>query len=253
MACETASPANRLLVEIARSASDAAPAPVWAQKSELVPHINMITAEAYLESVLATDESLNVLHAYVPLMAMRIGAVRATLAVVSERLVYRDIDKTLALYIEGVLREPDATLASYQLLGPRALDSFTADFSTDPAAMVAALFGEASIKRHPELAEMVDFRQDAMERSGEGDETTPEIDETVGEAPDIGLPDPAVERDQQSQLARFSTTSSNTHASICLPSWLAVCGSTRSEARSRWPPSSLSRRLPARHWRHWCG
>ena len=66
--------------------------------------------------------------------------------------------------------------------------------------MVAALFGEAGIERHPELAEMVDFRQDAMERSGEGDETTPEIDETVGEAPDIGLPDPADERDQQSQL-----------------------------------------------------
>lgn len=181
--CEIGRATNLLLNALVAASHEAAPKPLWVRKAPDLAHTFPITAVARAESVLAVDDSLNILHAYIPLMNARVGLARATLTVVAERMVYRDVAKTLACYLKRVLAEPDDSLASYLVMGAERLDEFSARFSEDPQGATDALFGQMTFERRPELGEVGDMRLSEVEALQDGEESFPELDETVGEPP----------------------------------------------------------------------
>ncbi|NTU71262.1 MAG: hypothetical protein HGB10_05535 [Coriobacteriia bacterium] len=184
---EVSSESNILLREIALARTQDAIRPIWVDKSTSIPSSYHLSAESRVEEILAQDESFGVLHAYVPLFSMKSGAVRSTLGLLSERLVFRGFDETLALYIDRILDEPDESLTSYQVLGPEGLSEFAKAFAEDRLATVHAVLGTPDYERKPELAQVADWRVLSME--GDVDEAPDdiEIDNTVGEAPGIAL------------------------------------------------------------------
>ena len=125
-------------------------------------------AESRVEETIANDDGLNMLHAYIPLFAMKSGAVRSALNLLGERLTFRDFDGTLAAYVAKVLASPDTNLASYSVMGPEALAAFEAAFAADPRATVVAAFGSPEDERKAEFAEVTDLRQ--MRFDGDGAE-----------------------------------------------------------------------------------
>ena len=189
-ACEVTSESNGLLQAIVRAASQDAPKPIWVTKDNLIPNSFALAAESRVEQTMASDESADLLHAYIPLFGMRSGAARSAVNLLSERLVFRDLEHTLVMYLERLLAEPDAGLASYQVVGPEALEAFGVAFAKDARAAVQTVFGAPENERQADIGEMADFRQTQFE----GDEETPtddaaEIDETVGDAPGTHLVD----------------------------------------------------------------
>lgn len=181
---EIASHSNTLLSAIDAAAAESLAKPIVVLKSDAIPEYYPNRAISHVERSLATDDDLDVLHAYVLLFMMRMGRVRATLQTVAERLVFRDFDTTLRLYVEKVLAEPDESLIAYQVLGAEALAAYQARFAEDPTQAVADVFGIAKIERRPELAEVADTRAMGLESDVEGeDDTVVEIDAAIGDAP----------------------------------------------------------------------
>lgn len=182
--CEIAAEGNRLLRAILESSDQDASKPLWVEKAEDVPSYYYNAAMAHAEASLATDDTLNVLYAYMQLFTMRIGVTRASLNLLAERLSFRSFDRTLAAYVEQVLAEPDHGLASYQVMGPERLDAFAVRFGEDPLSAVHDCFGLAEYERQEELADVVDMRQSQMDEEVVGEvDSTQEVDETLGEAP----------------------------------------------------------------------
>jgi len=181
---EIASESNVLLSAIDSAANEPQAKPIVVLKSDAIPEYYPNRAISHVERSLATDDGLDVLHAYVLLFMMRVGRVRATLQIVAERLVFRDFDTTLRLYVEKVLAEPDESLIAYQVLGAEALAAYQARFAQDPAQAVADVFGIAKIERRPELAEVADTRSMDLESDVEDeDDSAPELDAAIGDAP----------------------------------------------------------------------
>ncbi|MCG2806691.1 MAG: hypothetical protein L6413_00270, partial [Coriobacteriia bacterium] len=145
------------------------------------------------------DESLNVLHAYVQLFMMRQGRLRAILAILAERLVFRDLVGTLVLYFKDVLSEPDPSLTSYQALSPDDMAAFVADFDEDPRGTIERYFGAPDIERRPEFADIADMRLSSLEADVDPEDDLQEVDSTVAEA--LGAHDepPALEADTDAQ------------------------------------------------------
>jgi hypothetical protein len=192
--CEVASESNSLLQAILGAAEQDAPKPIWITKDTFIPNSFALAAESRVEETMAGDDSAALLHAYIPLFGMRAGAARSALTLLSERLVFRDVDQTIAAYAERVLAEPDTDLPSYQALGPAALEAFGVAFAEDRLAAIATIFGEPEMERQMDVAQMADVRQLQFE----GDDETPvdeaiEIDETVGDAPGTHLVEPESE------------------------------------------------------------
>ncbi len=185
--CEMTSEGNALLRAILAAAEEERPRPIWVRKSGELPSSYALGAESRVEHTLASDDSANLLHAYIPLFGMRNGAVRSALTMFSERLVYRDFGVTLQAYVAKVLATPDETLASYQVMGPDALAEFGEAFAQDPAAIVEATFGSEEMERKPEFGEIADMRQLQFVGDGEDvpDDEAVEVDDTVGDAPGI--------------------------------------------------------------------
>lgn len=179
--------ANRLLVAIEAASRQDAPKPILVSKSNDIPGFYPLRAISMVEGALIGDDSLNVLHAYVQLYLMRRGRVRSALGVVGERLVFRSFERTLAAYIEQILKEPDSELAAYQVLGPDALAEFARRFEEDPLAAVEERFGAPELERRPELAEVADLRLSGLEHDVEEIDTSEEVDETLGNAPGAGI------------------------------------------------------------------
>ncbi len=98
-------------------------------KAAGIPSYYPLRATGDTEAVLAQDEELGLLHAYVQMYLMRSGRVRSALRILGERLAFRHFETTLALIIEDVLEHPDTTLASYQVLGPDLLEAFKERFA----------------------------------------------------------------------------------------------------------------------------
>ena len=180
---ETASEANRLLGVVMAASQDETARPIAVIKPDDIPDAYCLRAVGLVERSLATDEGVNLLHAYIPLFLMRLGRVRSILSVVAERLAFRDFDTTLATYIEHVIAEPDTELTSYQLLGEDGLAAFAERFSADPIGTTKAMFGEEELERHPELRDVADPRADDLPSDVDEDDTDPELDSTVGDAP----------------------------------------------------------------------
>jgi hypothetical protein len=182
--CETSSEANQLLGVLMTASAEEAPKPITVMKAKGIPAGYPLRAIGFVERSLATDDSVDVLHAYVQLFMMRLGRVRSIISVVAERLVFRDFDVTLSMYLSKVLTEPDTELASYQLIGEEGLAAFAARFSADPLGVTRELFGEEMVERHPELAEYGDSRADDLPSDVvDEDEAAPEVDSSMGDAP----------------------------------------------------------------------
>jgi len=180
---EVGSESNQLLGAISAGASELAPKPIVVIKSEAMPAYYPLRAVGRVERSLATDESLGLLHAYVPMFMLRLGRVRATLQVVAERLAFRDFDRTLALYIETVLAETDEDLIAFQMLGADGLLSFAERFREDPLLVTREVFGSVVVERRPELTEVADTRPSDLVSDVEEEDASPELDATIGDGP----------------------------------------------------------------------
>jgi len=183
IACEIDAAGNRLLVAIYKASFEEAPKPLWVEKNGEIPPSYSLAAIAHAETPLATDDTLNVLYAYVQLFMFKIGVTRGTLGVLAERLSFREVDTTLKAYVEKVLAAPDEELSSFQVLGPDKLAEFASAFEEDPDAAIERVFGVAELERHEELIGIVDIRRGDLEDDGDEAEDTAEVDETIGDAP----------------------------------------------------------------------
>jgi hypothetical protein len=185
---DIAAHANVLLGAIDSAANDETARPIWVSKlTGDIPSYYPLRAISMAERVLATDDSLDVLHAYVQLYVMKNGRIRATLNAVAERLAFRSFEKTLALYVSKILAEPDQELISYRVLGAEGLAAFGAQFELDADQAIEAIFGTPELERRPELEEVADTRLVRMEKDVDEDNESPELDSTVGNAPGVGV------------------------------------------------------------------
>lgn len=182
VASEIAAAGNVLLKAIAERSAEEAPRPLVVLKADLPPQY-ALRAMGSAESFLATDEGLGVLYAYVPLFAMRVGAVRATLSVIAERLAFRDFEKTLVAYISSLLAEPDESLPSFIAAGPEALAEFAARYEADPEAAVRAVFGEGPLELQPQMSQVADLRHAELDADNVEEDAAPELDSSVGAPP----------------------------------------------------------------------
>ena len=172
---------NTLLGTIIQASDTPNPRPILVTKGE-VPSYYPSRAIGLVERSLAGDDGVDVLHAYVQLYLMRLGRVRSVLSVVTERLAFRDFDKTLELFIEQILAEPDTDLVAYQVLGEAAFAAFSERFRANPTATTLELFGDTTVERHPELSKLADTRLVNLELDVDETEADPEIDSTVGDS-----------------------------------------------------------------------
>ncbi len=189
--------AHRLLKAIVATGGSAGTPPIVVEKTLDVPASYHLRAISLVESTLINDESLSTLHAYVQLFMMRSGRVRSTLASLSERLVFREVERTLIDYIERVLAQPDIEIASYQVLGPEALAAFSECFAADPLVTFRDYFGEEELERVPDLAEVADLRLVELDVDQEETDTGAELDSDVPDAPGTGMLMPAGREDAE--------------------------------------------------------
>lgn len=182
VASEIAAAGNVLLKAIAERSAEEAPRPLVVLKGDL-PSQYALQAMGSAESFLATDEGLGVLYAYVPLFAMRVGAVRATLSVIAERLAFRDFETTLVAYISTVLTAPDESLASFIAAGPEPLAEFATAYSHDARAAVRSVFGDGPLELHPQMSQVADLRHAELDADGIEEDAAPELDASVGTTP----------------------------------------------------------------------
>jgi hypothetical protein len=180
---ETAAEADKVIAALLTASEEAAPKPITVLKADGLPSAYFMRAAGLVQRSLASDETLNVAFSYVALFMMRLGRVRSIISVLAERLVFRDFDLTLSLYIERLLAEHDTELVAYQLLGEEAFDAFVQRFRSDPLGVTKELFGEERLERHPELRAMGDSRFRDLQSDVEEDDAAPEIDNTIGDAP----------------------------------------------------------------------
>ena len=120
---ETRAQTHRLLMAIDEQADATRPKVIWVEKAELPPSY-ALQAVAEVEHAIVQDQSLNLVHAYIQLAMMRMGRVRAVLQMVSERVAFGRLDKTISAWTERVLAEPDPTFESYGELGVERLTAF---------------------------------------------------------------------------------------------------------------------------------
>ena len=225
---EIASQAHLMLGAILQASDEATPKPIMVLKAEGLPSFYSTRAIGRLQRSLASDDGLDVLHAYVQLYMMRLGRVRATLAPLGERLAFRSFDETLALYIARVFADPDDDLIAYQVLGEERLASYAERFAADPAAVTEALFGPLVVERRPELAQVTDLRLSNLETDVDEDDASAEVDSKLGDAPgtDVVLAEEADahESDDSDQaMADYIVEYTKVHLSPVVARGLRVC------------------------------
>lgn len=184
--CEIAAAGNALLVAIDRKAAESSPGPLVVFKAD-IPSQYTLRAMAHAEATLAADDTYNVLYAYLQLYMLRLGLVRGTAGLLGERLAFREFSQTLILYISRILEAPDEQLASYQAMGPEVLAEFIRRFVEDPAGATESLFGPDAVERRSDYVGAPDTRRQELPDDPDEQEATPEIDETIGEAPGMRL------------------------------------------------------------------
>jgi hypothetical protein len=192
---ETRAQTHRLLAAIDQQADATRPKVIWVEKAELPPSYSL-QAVAAVEHAIVQDPSLNLVHAYIQLAMMRMGRVRAILQMVSERVAFGRLDKTISAWTERVLDEPDTTLETYEALGSDRLGQFAQEFAEDPLAATHEVFGLPVMERHMELTDVVDLRPVDLE-SEEIDETSDGVEITDDFKEARGVSDGAIEEWQQ--------------------------------------------------------
>ncbi len=161
-----------------------------------VPSSYSLRAIGNVEHAIGSDDSLNVVHAYIQLYMMRKGRVRSTLGAVGERVAFRSFDETLASYIATMLAEPDEQLAAFQVLGAEGLSEFADLFAADPVAVTREYFGTPEIERQPALAQLADIRVAGLDQDADESEDSAEVDVTIGDAPGTAAAIPSAEEEE---------------------------------------------------------
>ena len=225
--CEIGSKSNELLKAIVERSREDAPKPLWIDKGVDIPSYYFMAAVAGAESVMAKDDAMNVAYAVIELYTMRSGVTRSTLRLVSERLSFREFDRTLAAYIGPILATPDTSLPSYQVMGPDRLDAFAARFEEDPIAAVHDYLGTMEDERRPELAEIVDYRPLELDEDVAGEtDVTVEVDSTItdlpGTAPMLPEPEEEASDDDVAAVRDYLIEYTSTHLSTVIARALRV-------------------------------
>ena len=125
------------------------------------------------------------MHAYIQLAMMRMGRVRAILQMVSERVAFGRLDKTISAWVERVLAEPDTTLETYAALGSERLGAFSEAFAADPSARstrYSAFPSWSATWNSRDVVDMrpVDLESEEIDESSDGVEIAPDFQEARG-------------------------------------------------------------------------
>lgn len=184
MALEIQAQTNRLIASIDMAAAAPRGATIWVEKSDQVHGSYHRAALIETEKTLLQDDDLNVLHAYVPLFAAKVGRIRSVLNVVAERLSTRSFDRTLAAWLEPYIDAPDTELSEWGAVEGEAWQEFASAFKADPIEALASVFGPNVMFRQVEMNPPIDLRPANLEEEPEETDASPEDDERTAVIPE---------------------------------------------------------------------
>jgi hypothetical protein len=133
--------ASALLVAVSGVVSEGSHKPVWVEKDLTVPGYYHLRAVGEVLALTGPDGSLGLLGAYVPLVFMKMGRVRAAVSTLAERLTGPSLPRTLGAYAAEALAEPDESLPEYAALSEGDVAGTAARFAADPSAVADEVFG----------------------------------------------------------------------------------------------------------------
>jgi len=167
----------RLLSALEATVDDEDRKPIVVEKSPQIPDYYNIASLARVFRALASGNPVpGILQAYVPLDMMRLGRVRAPLAVVAEHISGPGVGLTIAAWSRIALSEADRDLPEFEPIVDD-VDTLIAEIDADPMAFTARVFGEVMDRREgaedTEMMMRIAFsRTDRLETDPESDEAT---------------------------------------------------------------------------------
>lgn len=137
----------RLLSAFEASVLDEDRKPIVVEKSPQIPDYYPISAMARVFGAVASGDPVpGILQAYVPLDMMRLGRVRAPLAVVAERISGPGVGLTIAAWSRIALAQADAGLPEFEPIEAN-VDALIAEIDADPIAFTTRIFGAVVNRR----------------------------------------------------------------------------------------------------------
>lgn len=137
----------RLLSAFEASVDDDDRKPIVVEKSPEIPDYYNIAAMARVFGAVASGDPVpGILQAYVPLDMLRLGRVRAPLAVVAERISGPGVGLTIATWSRIALAQADRDLPEFEPIAPD-LDTLIVELDADPIAFTTRIFGEVVDRR----------------------------------------------------------------------------------------------------------
>jgi len=167
----------RLLSAFEASVDDGDRKPIVVEKSPEIPdYYNIASMARVFGAVASGDPVPGILQAYVPLDMMRLGRVRAPLAVVAERISGPGVGLTIAAWSRIALDQADRDLPEFEPIAD-VVDELIAEIDTDPIAFTTRIFGEVVDRREgaedTEAMMRIAFsRTDRLDTDPEADEAT---------------------------------------------------------------------------------
>jgi len=167
----------RLLSAFEASVDDDDRKPILVEKSPQIPDYYNIAAMARVFGAVASGDPVpGILQAYVPLDMMRLGRVRAPLAVVAERISGPGVGLTIAAWSRIALAQADHELPEFEPIAAD-VDALIAEIDADPLAFTTRIFGAVVDRREgaedTETMMRIAFsRTDRLETDPEADEAS---------------------------------------------------------------------------------
>lgn len=139
--------ALRLLSAFEASVGDDDRKPIVVEKSPEIPdYYNIASMARVFGAVASGDPVPGIMQAYVPLDMMRLGRVRAPLAVVAERISGPGVGLTIAAWSRIALAQADHELPEFEPIADD-IDTLIAEIDADPMAFTTRIFGEVVDRR----------------------------------------------------------------------------------------------------------
>jgi len=167
----------RLLSAFEASVADGDRKPIVVEKSPEIPDYYNIASMARVFSAVASGDPVpGILQAYVPLDMMRLGRVRAPLAVVAERISGPGVGLTIAAWSRIALEQADRELPEFEPIAAD-VDALLAEIDAAPIAFTARIFGEVVDRRTgaedtEAMMRIAYSRTDRLETDPESDDAT---------------------------------------------------------------------------------
>lgn len=175
----TRATAMRTLAAVEEALTGERPRPVRVVKPSDVPAYYPRSVMTTLLRELGAGSQTGLLPVYVQLIMMRKGRIRGTLSALTELVVARNIDTTIARYTSQALADPDTSLEEWSSVKGD-VEGLLSDLESDPEAAVADLFGPPVDLRESQeggLAEVM--RESGMRQAGQ--EIDPAEDDDTSE------------------------------------------------------------------------